>query len=105
MIPVYESIKIGETKTPADRKVPTSDELSRLFIACVFAEQDFTREKRPDLSKRASVKAKIFSDMSVSARCKENGWPAPSPKLADFIFQSSYKRIVSEYFTAVSITH
>ncbi|MDD9149234.1 hypothetical protein OYT88_11785 [Sporolactobacillus sp. CQH2019] len=104
MIPVYEAIKIGETKT-ADRTIPTSDELSRLFIACVFAEQDFIREKRPDLAKRASAKAKIFSDMSVSTRCKENGWPVPSTKLADFIFQSSYKRIVSEYFTAVSIAH
>lgn len=112
MIPIVEQIKIGEKKLPDGRIVPvfgwgktvgiiwTADELSRIFILLVYAEQDFEKRKRPDLAKRALIRAKRYSNRAVHERWIENrlpGLPAPSPKLAEFIFRQSYKLIVYEY--------
>lgn len=109
MIPIYSSGPIICFHQLSDgRTVPvygqgnlismirTTDELTKLFIICVQAEVEFAHEKRPTLIKRAFAKARYYSNLAVLARWKENRMSesAPSPKLAELIFQKSHAQAV-----------
>lgn len=110
MIPIYSLGPIISVKQMADgRTVPvygqgqlvgmirTANELSQLFVLHIYAELQFKKEKRPYLAKRALVKAKKYSNLSLNARFKENGVTAPSPKLADAYFRITYKWVIENY--------